>query len=525
MDTEAPSRSSGVIEDPELAGSPPSESSAGSGGGEVIEDPELSGGPGDTPAAGDFGGPMTPESEVHLTLQSRANRDLRDEDPREETYESTTQLVLDATLRRSESLRFGLGLVGRYHVASLKHGLPDTAPMRYEFDALPTAGYIDASVASAGLHVRLGYQPVPLGRFDLFSATNVLSVADLRDGPATIPGTPEVGQMALKVDYSPGGWFSMQAVYVPFFMPHIMSFSDTDYALIPGNSKSSDAVIAALEDIVPADQLQAALRAHFGRATRDHAAMGVLSAFAPVPSFAHPQGAVRMTARGGLGELALMASTALEHMPTLRVSKAAIDAAADGDVDLNAISVEYKRFAVLSVDGTVDVPPFSIGFELAYQLHRTLYAVATAYPDDSYSIPVPGYTDMLQGGLRAEYVQSRTWLMAAEAFMQYAMSTPDDSHRGWMFYESGRFFRGVGGIFGYTSDFGLHLEVAAAWLSGPTYIVQPRLSYDITDQLQVEAGVFVIGGQTPPMYVTPILSLGGVYNNVDFGFVGLRLSL
>jgi hypothetical protein len=27
------------------------------------------------------------------------------------------------------------------------------------------------------------------------------------------------------------------------------------------------------------------------------------------------------------------------------------------------------------------------------------------------------------------------------------------------------------------------------------------------------------------MYVTPILSLGGVYNNVDFGFVGLRLSL
>jgi hypothetical protein len=82
---------------------------------EAIQDPELDL-QGD-PASATACTRAAATSEVHLTLHTRANRDLRDESPREETWESTTQLALDATLRRSDELRFGVGLVGRYHVA------------------------------------------------------------------------------------------------------------------------------------------------------------------------------------------------------------------------------------------------------------------------------------------------------------------------------------------------------------------------------------------------------------------------
>lgn len=499
---------------------------------EILSDPELAGTesvapPADAPIDT---GPSAATSEVHLLLHTRANRDLRADDPREEVWESTTLFALDAMLRRSESLRFGIGLMGRYHYAALEHALADTSAGRYEFDAMPTAGYLDASLGSAGLHARIGYQPLPLGRFDVFSATNVLSVADLRDGPAKIPGSPEVGQMAAKIDYSPGGWLSLQAIYLPFFMPHLVSVVDSDYALFPGRQRNSDAAFAAFDAIVPSAELQARLRSQFGRTARDRIASGALSAFTPEPSFTHPQAALRATAHGTAGELALMASTALEHLPTFRLSDAAIAAATGGAVNSNQpdaapISIEYPRFAVFSVDGAIDVAPVSIGFEAAYQLHRTMYAVGNAAANDPLSIPVPGTTDFLHGGTRIEYAQSRVWLFVLEAFASYALSVPGDPARRWAFLDSGRFFLGAGSVLGYSTDFGLHVQLGGAWLSGPTYVLSPRVSYDIVDEVSVEAGAFIVEGDAPPMLATPSLSLGGIYNTTDHVFVGLRCAL
>ena len=130
QDQPAPAANSGqgeIIEDPELAGSAPSSTGSASGSGEVIDDPELrQGTPSQSPApASDGGGSGSPSSEVHLVLHTRGNRDLKQDDPREEIWESTTIFALDATLRRSERLRFGLGLSARYHFASLAHDLPD----------------------------------------------------------------------------------------------------------------------------------------------------------------------------------------------------------------------------------------------------------------------------------------------------------------------------------------------------------------------------------------------------------------
>jgi hypothetical protein len=246
---------------------------------------------------------------------------------------------------------------------------------------------------------------------------------------------------------------------------------------------------------------------------------------------------LRATAHGSFGEFSLTLATALEHFPTFRLSDSAIESASRNQVsntfDPAPISVEYKRFAVLSADAGIDVAPFSLGFEFAYLMHRTLYAVGTANVadpqtmtvGDPLAIPIPGYTDMLQAGARIEYAESTDFIFAIEAFAQYALSLPNDPQRGWMYLETGRFFRGVGGIVGYSLDFGLRLQVAAAWLSGPTIAFAPRISYAIINELELEVGAFILEGQAPPPYATPILSLGGTFTNVDHVFVGLRASL
>ena len=526
-----------VISDPELAGTPPSDSAAaaGGGGGEIIEDPELSGSApsarsggasdGGGSSAGSGGGPS---SEVHLTLHARGNRDLKQDDPREEIWESTAVLSLDATLRRSERLRFGLGLNARYHFASLARDLPDARAERYELDVLPRAGYVDVSPAS-GLHVRAGYQPLPLGRFDLFSGINVLGVADLRDGPSGIPGANEVGQLALLVDYDPVSWLSVRAIYVPFFMPHIVSVLDSDYALFPGNQKNTDAAYMTLEQLVPLDELRTGLKENLLRGARDRIAMSTLSAFTPNPNLTRPQGALRATAHGNFGEISLTFATALERLPTFRLSDAALAALSNPDAprptDPRPVSVEYPRFGVLGADVAFDVPPFSIGFELSYQLHRVQYSVGTAYEGDPLAVPLPGFTDIAQAGARIEYVETTGWLLGAEAFASYAISTPDDPRRSWMFLESGHFLRGAAALLGYSAEFGLKLQLAAAWITGPAVVLAPRISYAFLDALELEVGAFIIEGQAPPMFATPILSIGGLYNGLDHVFVGIRAAM
>lgn len=523
-----------VIQDPELAGDA-SGFSSDSGGDQVIDDPELAAqtssaaGSGNTSSAstGDSGAPV---SELHLTLHVRGNRDLKQDDPREELWEGTAALILDATLRRSERLRFGLGMIARYHYATLAEDVPDASAPRFELGVIPTAGYVDATLAD-GLHVRAGYQTVALGRFDVFSATNVLTVNDLRDGPSAIPGTTEVGQLALLVDYDPAAWLSLRAVYVPFFMPHLFNVIDSDYALLSGRQSDMDAALMGLADILPVDQLRAQLGARLLRSARDQIAQSTLSAFGPQPTPLHPQAAIRAGAHALFGEVAFTAATALEHLPALRLSDAAITSLAtpdeaSSDFDPEPVRVEYNRFFLLSADLAIDLAPFSLGFELAYQFHRTLYAVGTAFPEDRYSVPVPGFSDIVQGGARVEWLQDTTWLFTLEMFGAIAVQLPDDPVRGWMLLEDGRLFRGAAAFLSYSTELGLQLQLGAAWISGPTVIVSPRIAYAVISQLELEVGAFVIDGQMPPTtFVTPILSLGGIFNNLDHVYAGLRGTL
>lgn len=513
-----------VIEDPELAGIPSGGSDSGDE--QVIDDPELSAAAASSSSSASAG----PVSELHLTLHIRSNRDLKQDDPREEIWEGTGALIFDATLRRSDSLRFGLGLVARYHYASTALDLPDAAAQRYELGVLPVSGYIDASIAD-GLHVRAGYQTLALGRFDVFSATNVLAVNDFRSGPSSIPGATEVGQLALMVDYDPLSWLSLRAIYVPFFMPHLINVIESDYALLPMRQADYDAGFMGLQELLPVDAFQSSLRQRLLRSARDQIAQSTLSAFGPQPTPLYPQGALRASARGAFGELAFTAASALERLPALRLSDAAIQAlttpeTAESTFDAEPLRIEYNRYFLLALDAGIDLAPFTLGFELAYQFRRTLYAVGTAYPEDPYAIPVPGFADIVQGGARIEWVQGSTWLFAMEMFGAIAVQLPDDPRRGWMALEDGRLYRGAAALLGYTAEFGLQLQLGAAWISGPTLLLTPRIAYTLWSSLELELGGFFIDGQRPPTtFATPILSLGGIFHNLDHIYVGLRGTL
>jgi hypothetical protein len=521
-----------VIQDPELAGSiAPARAAASSGDG-LIDDPELAGTAPSKASFTDSSSSSAPDpGDVRLVLHTRLWRDLHVDDPREEILDSTTVAAMEATVRRSDSLRFSIGVVASYHYASLANDVPDAPKARYEFDAMPTSAYVDATITS-GLNVRLGYQPVHLGRFDAFSATNVLSVYDVRQGPATLPEVPEIGQFAALTDWDIAGWLSLRAIYIPFFTPNIVSVFEGDYALVPLRQANINQAFESLSQLV-GDNARQWISSNLSRADRERIATSALSAFAPAPSLMYPQGALRVSTHGSAGELAATFSTALEHTPAFRLSNEALMGLSEMPptlpTDSQPITVEYNRFAAVSIDGAIDVSPFSIGAELAYQFHRTLYAVGVA-TSGQYAIAQPDFTDIAQGGLRIEYTQSAHWLFALEGFGMYAIQAPSDPHRGWLFLQRGAWAYGAGGLLGYSADFGLHLELGGTFFTGPSGIVSPRIAYTIVDGFDAEVGGLFIFGPTPPVvgpgpppvYSTPNIAIGGILNNVDHVYVGLR---
>jgi hypothetical protein len=234
---------------------------------------------------------------------------------------------------------------------------------------------------------------------------------------------------------------------------------------------------------------------------------------------------------GIAGEIGITAATALEHSPSFRTSQDLIDATVNPEsvpagqrlaANPRPITVEYNRFAVFSVDGSVDIAPVQLGIELAYMLHRTNYALGRgAFPLD---LPQPDTSDMAQAGLRLEYTSGTEWLLAVESFFTYAMKPPSDPQRTWMFLEQGRYAAGVGGILAYSSEFGLGIELGAVGLTGPSLVFMPRVTYGFLRHFELEVGVLIVDGRTPPPTITPNLAIGGLYDTVDMAFVGLRYS-
>jgi hypothetical protein len=512
---------------------------------QVFVDPELQDEPRPTPTATTAVAPASNPTDAHArsVLHTRVARDLKADDPREEVWESTTLATLEATLRRSESLRFALGLRARYRFASLEDDVSDAAAERHELDVVPTSAYADLN-AAPGLHLQLGYQGVQLGRFDIFSATNVLAVNDLRDGPATLPeaGTP-VGQLAALVDYDISSALSVRFIYVPFFTPHLVSLTESDYALFPASQAETEAALAGAAGDTPgaSRRLTALVRKNLSRDDRAQIASSGFDAFAPEPTLTHPQAALRVTAHGPAGEVAFTAATALEHLPSLVLSQSLIDYldnpsfANEGALGASPdpATIRHGRFFVLALDGAVDVGPVALGAEAAFMKDRALYALRNL--DMQEGFPVPGAADLVQVGLRAEWVHGSEWLAVLESFAAFSLADPSDalckrprdatirSECQWMILEHGNLLRGVAALLAFSpADTGLRLELGGGVLSGPSFGLMPRIAYEVLEGFEVETGALIVGGKPAPAAGAPSVALGGVYGDVDNVFVGLR---
>ena len=343
-------------------------------------------------------------TELRVVLHSRFGVDTYWEDDLEDVIEATQIALFEVTHHRTENLRFAVGLRGR-HVAARRRG--EDGDAHYELDAVPTAGYVDGTLVP-GMYLRAGYQVVTLGRFDVFSAANVLAVQDLRSGPTAVPDALHVAQPALRLDVDRGSGFAFQAVYVPFFQPHLVTLYGTDYALL-----------------APIDREPASLGravAPVNRSALEQASTGVFSAFTPEPDLEEPQGALRATYRAGAGEVSLTTATALERLPVIVIDPARTE---------RPVSIDYPRFAVVSVDGVADAGPFQLGLEVAYLHDRSLFTEAV---DDDPIGPSVGLgpvsitdvgpldfalseqTRVAHVAARAELVEGAEWIALVEGF-------------------------------------------------------------------------------------------------------------
>ncbi len=500
----------------------------GAGGGdEIIEDPELRG-VAKLPSL-QSAPPAEPNGDVRVVLHSRFGVATAWDERRKDVIESTNIALLEAHVRRSETLRFEVGARARYLFARRQHGTLDANPERYELDVAPTALFGDLTLA-AGLHLRLGYQGVRLGRFDVLNPSDILSSYDLRSGPVTMPDASEIAQPAARLDWDVGSWLSLKLIALPFFQPHLVRAFEGNYALSPTTQAQLDESYTAIFGNTDAEALLHNTLTRSGQAVLSESAF---SAFTPDPSFTRPQGALRMTAHGPAGELGLTAGSALEHLPVLVFSQTFLNALYGGTpaptlqdllADKHPVSVDYARFELLSLDGATALGPLQLGAELAYMFDRALLAVESNAVAAARNEPatVAEQRDLLHAGLRLEYLQGQTLVLALEASIEGTPSGPTDAQRSFAFMTADRLMLSSVAFASYApGDLGLTLELGSGLLNGPTYFVAPRVQQRLFQGFFVEAGAWLIGGKKHPTG-DPRVTLASLYSATNQVFVGLR---
>jgi len=527
----------------------------------VIDDPELGDAASSSPSPGSSltgaPTPFVPTGDARVVLQTRVGMDTHWGEAREDVFDATQIMLLETRLRRSEHLRFVAGVRARHLIATRQSATETSGALRHALDLAPTAGYADITVDD-GVHLRAGYQVTRLGRFDAWSATNFLAVADLRSGAATMPDALDVAQLAARLDWDPNPWLNVQMIHVPFFQPHTVDLVEGDYAMfqttqdqLNGLGGDPGAPMSTCEPGFDELNAQCVIRTwmrNISRSGNAGLASGTFSAFGPNPSLANSQGALRVTARGASGEIAVTAGTALEHLPMLRVDTHVQNVLSNPDLSdtqraqelgqaTNPLAVEHNRFFVLSTDGAMPIGPTQIGFEAAYMFDRTLYAAQTGCATSEFSecvfyLPVPERTDMLHGALRFEFAQDESLLIGVEGFFAYALNeTPRPERQEWLTLRDGRYMTGAAGMFRWSPAEDWTLEFSGAALAGPTWYAMPRIQWRAAQTLYAELGAIVVDGAAiPSAPVNPMpgstarvdWAVGGMFGGVDQVFAGLK---
>jgi hypothetical protein len=619
-----------VIADPELAGSRGTSASSADGE-ETIADPELAGGKtsrrGDggwgSEAASSFGhgaaeaesssgsedsgyDPMANTGLAKIEVNGQQGVDLHRENYLEDFFESRLRFGAETDFRISRKLRLSTGLrldffyaaphpndtdIAAYNkrIEAQNRQRIDDARMnpsgpvygeqtrtaldydRYELDIVPLSAYLDATL-SDGVHLRIGVQPMSLGRMDFFSPTDMLAVYDTRPSPKSDPSSMKLAQAALKLDWDLSTWATLQLAYVPWFMPHV-SRSNQDRWV----GAASSGVAAARQENPYGWLLSPSQQPMFSQSTMRY--------LGPAPDFTHPQAEARLNMRGSSFEVALLGGTALEKMPFIYYSPLVAEylatAPPPGTDTLNdksdavkaynkttialaqelaenrpVVDVTYPRYYLAGLDGSFDIAPLTIGFELAYSPSRMLYTAST----DGSMPPLPNvsheiinvdddaakrhdYTNsardphirrgvpVAQAALHVEWIADEEFALIAEAFIIQALQMPYDKSREWLgfIHNTGTFAGGLlGGSYTLVKN-RLTFMGSAALLPGISIIAMPQLELRLGDGLFANLGVQIYEGPTPgnmslaPRQPFPTnLTAGGVFSGYDQVTLGFR---
>lgn len=597
-----------VIADPELVGS----SGGGGGDEEVIADPELGGGSSaQTGFEDDYGWgavytpktrsqgkepPPEPEEDEYdplantgigkLEINGQQVFDTKSEGGLEDFYETRLRFGGEVDLRISRKLRLSVGTRLDFFWAAPNQNDPslrmvtgyedvDGMPVaqtrlyspleqdRYEVDIIPLSAYADWT-AGEGVHLRLGIQPVSLGRMDGFSTTDMLSVLDFRPAPRVDPAALRLSQPAIRLDWDLSSWATLQAIYVPWFMPHLTRANRDLYQQQALTGTGLNQVSgASAEFLDPSFQTLASEEA--------------FRLVGPAPDFSSPQVQARLNFRGSTFEIALLGGSALEKLPAVyyiplldqlmrgRIQSDPMqpDALPEEEVAELAryvsngapiIDVQYPRYHLVGVDGSFDIAPIQIGFELGYSPGRLLYAGTK----DGSSLPLPNVSEqicnpgqamtpcamdpngnvtdksirkgvpMVLGAVHVEWLKGETFAFFGEAYFAQALELPYDTSRAWLgsIGDTGLFAGGLATA-AYRLDEGRwHLELSALLAPGPSALIAPHIELRVVEGFYLNVGAqFYTEGE--PITIKPgqaptNITFGGLLNHYDNVYLGFR---
>ena len=430
---------------------------------------------------------------------------------------------------------------------------------RFELDLIPLSAFVDVTPAN-GFHLRIGTQPVSTARMDFYSPNDILAVYDLRGQAKLAAGGGRLSQPAVRMDWDMGSWATLQVIYLPWFMPNL-SRPNRDLYVARVLGTGGNGVRRQIDDLTDPS---------FETKAQESSVRWV----GPAPDFSTPQAEARLNMRGHGFDFALSGGTALEKMPSYYLTpkaERAIRGEEGGAEDLLAaisqnlpvVDVAFHRYEQVGLDGSFDVSPFSVGFELAYSPSRTLAAAAleaVKLPDSkalvAEHLPQPNVTQQIvdpsvdevtgtphwgnlldkslrkgvpivQAALHLEYMRGETLVMGVEGFMVKALELPYDETRDWWGFIPGTGIY-AGGLMGFSyrpdvnqNRWRFNLSLIA--LVGPSLIAMPLIEYRVTDSfyLNVAAQIFegpnqqVLGG-------IQSVNAGGLYSGYDQVMMGFR---
>lgn len=520
------------------------------------------------PSAQDDYDPMANTGIARLELDGRFAADLHHEGSLEDVYETRFRLEAGVEFRRSRRLRVSVGArtdwfwaVPSQNDPALNYEYLDYASTdedgeptlrverygaldqdRFELDVIPTSAYVDATL-SDGFHLRIGSQQITMARADFFSPSDMLAVYDLRGQPRLDPGTPKIAQPAVRIDWDLGSWATLQAVYVPWFMPHL-SRPTRDGYVAQGLGFPAFASLPALDSLIdPSFQTKASeAGARF---------------VGPAPSFTTPQAQLRLNMRGSSYEFGITAGTALEKLPmtymvpaveeALRGEPTRLAELVANEIQAPLVDVEYHRFHQIGLDGSFDVAPVTVAFELTYSPSRHFYTATSSgsmlpQPNTTEVIIDPMITDdgalvagnvtdtsirqgvpVVQGVLHLDWIKGETFMLAAEAFWLNALALPHDRSRDWLGFKAGTgaFLAGVLGATYRLNNGQWSFETSLIALMGPSFVSASQIELRVREGFFLNIGAFIYEGQRP-VPAAQALSVGGLLSGFDQVFVGFR---